>query len=149
MKTTYLFSIVLLIFSSFVFVACDDDNTEAPVIELISPAEKDTLRIGGNVHLEMNLSANEMLASYKIDIHKEDGPHGTKAGVSGNILGENNKWDVSGYKNKHVHNDEIVIPKGVEEGEYHFMVYCLDAAGNESYMVRNVILSHTGGEIDH
>ena len=151
MKTTYLFSIILFILSSFVFIACDDDkgDTERPTINLIVPANGDTLRIGGAVHLDMELSDNEMLASYMIDIHKEDGLHETKAAASGNILTDKNKWDVSGQKNKHVHHHEIIIPGHATEGGYHFMVYCLDAAGNESYTVRNVILSHTGGEHDH
>ena len=29
------------------------------------------------------------------------------------------------------------------------MVYCTDAAGNESYVARNIVLSHDGEDDDH
>ena len=32
--------------------------------------------------------------------------------------------------------------KPVREGKYHFMVYCTDMNGNESYVSRNVILKY-------
>ncbi|MDR2928788.1 MAG: DUF4625 domain-containing protein [Cytophagaceae bacterium] len=34
-------------------------------------------------------------------------------------------------------------------GNYHFVVYCTDAAGNESHVVCNIILSAEAGEYNH
>jgi len=42
-----------------------------------------------------------------------------------------------------------VIPVNATPGDYHLMVYCTDAAGNEAYIARNIVLSTTAEEDDH
>ena len=49
---------------------------------------------------------------------------------------------------------KIVIPptvngKPLKEGNYHFMVTCLDQAGNEKFVVHNVKISYSAKEHDH
>lgn len=52
----------------------------------------------------------------------------------------------AGAKNASIHHHEILIPANATPGNYHLMVYCTDAAGNEAHLARNVVLSTEGGE---
>ena len=62
------------------------------------------------------------------------------------LFRSNRSWSVEYQKNARIHHHEIVIPENATPGRYHFMVFCTDAAGNESYVVRNIVLSNEGGE---
>ena len=42
-----------------------------------------------------------------------------------------------------------MIPANATPGDYHLMVYCTDAAGNEAHVARNIVLSVTGGDDGH
>lgn len=156
MKTNIKFSILCLMAVSFsMFTSCGDDDDEKsdttkPVIALDEPAEGDSLKIGAPVHLEMDLSDNEKLKSYKVDIHNNfDGHnHALKAATSTEAFTYNHSWDVSGLKNTHIHHHEIVIPENATPGKYHLMVYCTDEAGNETFIARNIVLSNDV-EADH
>lgn len=132
------------------FTACDstdEGDTQKPVIQLNAPVEGDVLKIGADIHLDMDLSDNDELRSCKINIHSAEGhSHNTKAS-SVDIF--NKSWDVSGQKNVHIHHHEIIIPEDTPEGDYHFMVYCTDASGNESHVVRTIELSHNGHGGEH
>lgn len=153
-KLSYLFTISLLIFSSL-FLSCSDDDgdTTAPVIKLKAPGEGAILKIGSDVHFELELYDNEMLASYKVDIHNNFDSHThTRAlnSESNTIAFSFQKtWDVSGLKNASIHHHEIIIPENATPGKYHLMVYCTDAAGNESHIAYNIELSHDGEDHDH
>lgn len=124
----------------------DDKDTTKPVIELEEPADGDTLFIGYDTHLEMELLDNVQLKSYKVDIHNNfDGHTHTKSTAATGAWTFSKSWDVSGSKNTHVHHHEIEVPTVVDgvqiaKGKYHFTVYCTDAAGNESYVVRNIVV---------
>ena len=61
----------------------------------------------------------------------------------------NRSYDVSGQKTAHIHHHDIVIPANATAGDYHLMVYCTDAAGNESYIARNIKLSNEVEDEDH
>jgi len=154
MKTKILFTIYSVLVISFGFTSCsnNDGDTTKPTIELISPIEGAILKVGSHIHLEMDLEDNEMLSSYKIDIHDASGhTHDTKAESSGETVTFtfSKSWDVSGNKNKYVHHHEIEIPANAKHGAYHFMVYCTDTSGNESYVVRNITLSDEGDDGHH
>lgn len=138
------FNIIILFFSltAMTLVSCDDDSdTEKPVISLIEPCDGDRVQIGNphGMHIKMDLTDNEALGSYKIDIHSAAGHTHNKAAESHTI--ERVFDDIAGKRNAHVHQHDIVIPEDFPEGEYHFMVYCVDAAGNESYVVRTIELT--------
>ena len=136
------------------FTSCssdDDGDTVKPVINLIAPADGSTLKIGDahGVHFDMELSDNVMLKSYKVNIHSNfDGHTHSKASGKTVDFTFNKSWDVTG-KNTNVHHHEIVIPENATPGNYHLMVYCTDAAGNESYVARNIVLSHDGEVHEH
>jgi hypothetical protein len=135
-----------VIFSGF--TSCDDGDTTKPAIELLSPAEGAILKTGSNIHLEMNLEDNEMLSSYKIDIHDAAG-HGHDTQAETVAFTYSKSWSISGSKNTHIHHHEIPIPEDAKHGAYHFMVYCTDASGNESYAVHNITLSNEGDDGHH
>lgn len=144
-KTLY----TIIAITTIALVSCTKDDakdTTRPVIEIFEPANGDTLFIGYGVHLEMDLSDNESLKSYKIDIHDDfDGhDHGKKSTADG-AWSFSRSWDISGLKNTRIHHHEIEVPTTVngvpiEKGNYHFTVYCTDEAGNESFMVRDVVI---------
>ncbi len=153
MKTIY-----LLALSCVLFAACNDEDgdTTKPVINLIAPANGDTLHIGEGVHLDMELEDDVMLKQYRINIHpNNDGHTHTHAAVLSRAEPDttvylDQSWlsddavlsdDISGNKNKDVHHHKIVIPANTKPGKYHFMVYCTDAAGNESLATRNIVLA--------
>jgi hypothetical protein len=142
---------------SFVtFSSCDKDDdgdTTKPIINLIEPEEGDVLRIGDQhgVHFDIELSDDVMLKSYKVDIHPnfDEHVHSTtlKSASSETVdFTFNKSWDISGQKNADIHHHEIKIPANATPGNYHLMVYCTDAAGNEAHLARNIVLSTEGGE---
>lgn len=159
MKTAFYSLLVSMLAVSALFVSCSDDekdsDTTKPVINLIEPEEGAVLKPGSTIHFEMDLEDNVMLGSYKVEIHSNfDGhTHDTKA-EAGNTeetvpFAFNKSWDVSGLKNTHIHHHEIEIPANAKEGNYHLMVYCADAAGNESYIARNIVLDEHGETGEH
>ena len=138
--------------------ACDNDekgDVTKPVIDLIEPEEGAVLKIGNGkgVHFEMNLSDDVMLRSYKINIHNNFDHHGhdsRAAGEKNTAFTFDKVYDVSGLKNTKVHHHDIVIPADAAPGDYHLMVWCTDAAGNQTEVARNIVLSADGGtETEH
>lgn len=146
---------MLLILAPIGFLACnsDDKDTEKPVIADVEPENGDTLVIGREMHFEAELSDNEKLASYKVEIHHNFGDgHGHKSAIedpadSIKFSYSNEFYDIKGLRNTPVHK-HIDIPaqvdgKSVREGKYHFIIYCLDEAGNMQVLARDVVLSRT------
>lgn len=158
MKTRLFISTICLLTSMFLFSSCDDDDkgdVTPPVISLAEPEEGAELLIGGEhgVHLEMDLADDVELKSYRINIHSNFDHHGhgskTKAADETVTFSFDKVYDdAAGKKNHHVHNHDIVIPANATPGDYHLMIYCTDAAKNETYMARNIVLSTTAEE-DH
>ena len=156
MKTTIniLFVPITILCATLPLLACGDNDgdTTPPIIHLIAPAEGDTLLIGSKVHFDMELFDNEMLSSYKVEIHNNfDGhthhrTHGNEAGIPYSFQ---KVWDVSGKRNTKIHHHEIEIWSNAHPGRYHLMIYCSDIAGNEAYVARNIVLSHDGVTHDH
>lgn len=146
----------LMAISFVTFSSCDRDNdsdTTKPVINLIEPEEGDILKIGDEhgIHFELELSDDRMLKSYKVDIHSNFDGHGHSASLTSTSSETvdfqfNKSWDVSGQKNANIHHHEIMIPANATPGDYHLMIYCTDAAGNQSSLARNIVLSTEGGE---
>ncbi len=139
------------------FVACDKENesdTTKPVIVLESPAQGATLKAGdaSGIHLDMELSDDVALGSYKIDIHNadDDHSHASLSLKSTESFAFNKSWDdIAGQKNAHVHQHEIVIPADAKHGKYHMIVYCTDQARNESYVVREIYISDHSDTTHH
>lgn len=153
MKTNIKLSAICIFAIFYLFVtSCsneDEGDTVKPAINLIEPGDGNILKIGSDIHFEMELSDDRMLKSYKVNIHSNFDGHTHSRSVEQTIdFYFNKSWDVSG-KNISIHHHEIFIPENATPGNYHMMVYCTDIAGNESYVARNVVLSHEGEEYDH
>lgn len=155
MKTNIILTIIfLLILFSLVSVSCkdSDSDTTKPVISLIDPADGEAIKIGGDMHLEMDLSDDVMLKSYMIEIHNnfDDHSHGSTRGAATNgqtvNFAFNKSYDLSGKKTAHIHHHDVVIPTNATPGQYHLMIYCTDASGNETYVARKIVLSTTAEE---
>jgi len=153
MKTKTILAVLSLLTFTILFNACSDDDSDTtkPVITLNAPIEGAVLKIGSNIHFDMDLEDNEMLRSYKVEIHSNFDGHGhTKADAGETVdFSFNRTWDVSGNKSKHEHHHDIAIPENATPGAYHFMVYCTDEAGNESYVARSITLSYDGDSGEH
>lgn len=155
MKTISYLSLVSVIMLSTLFVSCSDDDkqgdTTKPVINLIAPAEGTVLKAGSHIHFDMTLEDDVMLKSYKVEIHNNfDGHEHTKAETGETTpFSYNNSWDVSGQKNATIHHHDVEIPADATHGNYHLMVYCTDAAGNESYVARNIVIDEEGETGEH
>jgi hypothetical protein len=152
-----LIAIITTILSILTIVSCEKSgDTTSPVIHLNAPTEGAELMAGKDVHFDMELSDNEMLKSYKVEIHNNmESPHGHEKAIrplhlkSGSYYSYQQSWDVSDKKNAHIHHHEIEIPEDVIPGAYHFMVYCTDASGNESHIALNIsIVPHDGSDDD-
>ena len=101
----YLPMIAFMAMSAFVFVSCDNDDssdTTKPLIELHEPEEGQALEIGNEhgVHLEMDLSDDVMLKSYKIEIHSNFDHHSqggnSRAAAATVDFSFNKSYDISG-----------------------------------------------------
>ena len=156
MKRSIFTSITLLscLALATAFTGCKEEpknqpivDTTKPVIELIEPEDNDALRIGDEhgVHFEMKLSDNDLVKSYKIDVHNNfDGHSHTRDLRHGDDQTKpfsfNKEYTVN-QRNAHIHHHDIKIPADATPGEYHLLVYCVDRSGNESMVARTVILS--------
>ncbi|MDR1592940.1 MAG: DUF4625 domain-containing protein [Prevotellaceae bacterium] len=154
MNTIKFSTICLTAIFFLAFTSCkEDSDTTKPVIELVEPEEDDVLLIGSEngVHFDAEFSDNEMLASYKVEIHQnfDNHTHAVTRGDAETVDFVFEKtWTITG-KNASVHHHEIIIPENATPGHYHLMVYCTDAAGNESHIAVDIELSHEGEEHDH
>lgn len=155
----YFYTFCLILALSATACGSDEDgDTTAPVINLIAPAEGTILKIGSEIHFDMEVADNEMLRSYKVEIHNAFDGHGhghdhnhAKAAeaIETKPFSFQKDWDLSGKKDAKIHHHEIAIPADATPGKYHLMVYCTDLSGNESHVARNIELSITGEEGDH
>lgn len=70
MKTRNI-AITLLLAAVIALTSCEKEVTdnEKPVIVLTAPVEDEAVLPGSDIHLEVTLSDNEALASYKVNIH--------------------------------------------------------------------------------
>lgn len=130
-KFIYAFALTAILFS-----CSDDDNsadTVKPTITINEPTDEQVFHAGDEIHVDIDVTDNVELASYKIDIHFAGDGHTHDRLMSPS---EHIEWDyettgtLSG-KNDNIHL-HINIPIDVEEGHYHFGVFAIDKAGNQS-----------------
>jgi hypothetical protein len=142
MKTTLYFSTI--IFAAIIaFSGCkkDDQDNEKPTITLNSPVEGEVILAGTDtsiICLNAVFSDNVQLKEYKINIHNAAG-HGHKSTLA--------TWDTTiiqsiDGKSRIVDFDiDLSHFNRADTAHYHYMVYCLDQAGNESMVYRTIEIS--------
>jgi hypothetical protein len=152
MKQTTFFAIAVTFALFSISCTSDVKDTTKPTIVLHEPAEGDTLFIGHEVHLDVELSDDIKLGSYKVDIHSNFDGHGhavpalVKSETAADVAWSFSKsWDVSDKINTDIHHHEIIVPDSINgspiaAGNYHFSVYATDAAGNESKVIVGVVV---------
>ena len=172
MKTKY--SILLLLAAAIAFSGCesDDIDTRKPQIVLSEPAEEEAYAPGSAIHFVVTLSDNVALASYKVNIHGAFDGH-THSAVHPSLtratdaephpiertwmesefiaLGED---PIAGKQQVIINHRLMEIPDSIEgrpvkEGYYHLTVYCDDSSGQESFIAREVEITHEAGEHLH
>ena len=172
MKTKY--SILLLLAAVTAFSGCesDDIDTVKPQIVLSEPAEEEAYAPGSAIHFVVTLSDNVALASYKVNIHGAFDGH-THSAVQPSLtratdaephpfertwmesefisLGEE---PITGKQQVTINHMLMVIPDSIEgrpvkEGHYHLTVYCTDSSGQESFIAREIEITHEAGEHLH
>ena len=172
MKTKY--SILLLLAAVTAFSGCesDDIDTRKPQIVLSEPAEEEAYAPGSAIHFVVTLSDNVALASYKVNIHGAFDGH-THSAVQPSLtratdaephpfertwmesefisLGEE---PIAGKQQVTINHMLMLIPDSIEgrpvkEGYYHLTVYCADSSGQESFIAREVEITHEAGEHLH
>jgi hypothetical protein len=132
--------ILLIVGLFFVFNACNADeiDTESPDISIISPEDDEHFHPGEKIHFEAIFSDDLELNQFKIDIHY-GGDHTHKSTFSDvaewsyDLIG-----DLTG-KEQHVKLD-LEVPENAKHGKYHFMVFCTDMAGNESWIALDIFI---------
>lgn len=165
-----LFLVSILAIGTLCLISCKEQfrDTEKPVINLIAPIEDEAIKPGSDIHFDMQLSDNEALKDYKVNIHGAfDGhTHSAPRRSPGDSIAFEQTWteadfiklgakeSIDGKKNASIHHHYIVIPEKIDgkplrEGHYHFVVYCTDRAGNESKVAREIKISYTAEEHDH
>ncbi len=149
-KSFFLLAASLVMGYSFSACSDDDADTTKPEIQLHEPENGDSLLIGANVHFEADFSDNEALGSYLVEIHNNFDGHGHSASTRADEpFSFKKSYDLGGLRNSHVHHHDIVIPENATLGAYHLVVYCTDAAGNQSLVARDIVLSHDAAEHEH
>lgn len=132
---------------------CPTAPVIAPVIELDEPEDGEELLIGSGIHFECDFKDNTMLGSYMIEIHSNFDGHShkvsTRATADEMPFFFKKSYNLSGLRNTHVHHHDVIIPENATPGNYHLVVYCTDAAGNQSLVARSIVLSHDAEEHHH
>ncbi|MCE1198995.1 MAG: DUF4625 domain-containing protein, partial [Marinilabiliales bacterium] len=99
-------------------------------------------KLGAAMHLQMDLSDNVELKSYKVAITK------SLKGLITSDWAFNQTWSIAaGKKTLAVNQNEIVVPltvtgNPVTTGNYEVVISCSDTSGNEVSTTLNVILSN-------
>jgi hypothetical protein len=123
-----LFSAIIL---AFTISACKKPDDVKPEITIEFPLQNLAFPQGGEILFKAACADDKALSSYKIDIHgASDGHvHKTQANIEWKeiFIGE-----ISGTKE--LVERKIAIPELAKTGPYHFSVFCIDAAGNESIL---------------
>src|SRR5690554_5179724 len=175
MKKNVLFLTSLILLGTAAFTSCekDDVDNEKPVIRLIAPEEDEEIRPGSDIHFDVEFSDNVGLALYKVNIHGAFDGHTHSATLSTRAEEEGEPFErtwlesefialgdepIAGKRSVTVHHHHIVIPetitvdgveKPIKEGHYHFMVHCIDEAGLETFVAREIVISSEADEHDH
>jgi hypothetical protein len=116
-------------------------DTTKPVINLTDPINSKTVILGSVLHLQMDLSDNIELKSYKVVIIK------SLKGLATSDWTFSQTWPITAGKKTYIVNqNEIIIPLTVTgnqttSGNYDLAISCLDTSGNESLISINIIIN--------
>lgn len=116
-------------------------DTTKPTISMVDPTPSKIITLGTAMHLQMDLSDNVELKSYKVAITK------SLKGVTTSDWAYANTWTIpAGKKTLAVNHNEILVPltytgNQVTLGNYDVLITCTDLAGNEATTTVVIVLS--------
>lgn len=117
-------------------------DTTPPVITLTDPTAGKSVVLGAVLHLQMDLSDNVELRSYKVVITK------SLKGVTYSDWAFSNTWTIpAGKKTLAVNHNEITVPltgaggNQTTTGNYDMTITCLDTSNNESSKTLTIALT--------
>jgi hypothetical protein len=116
-------------------------DTTKPTINLVDPTPSKIITLSTAMHLQMDLSDNVELKSYKVAITK------SLKGVTTSDWAYANTWTIpAGKKSLAVNHNEILVPltytgNQVTLGNYDVLITCTDLAGNEATTTVVIVLS--------
>jgi len=131
-KHFYLIAIVII--AGLVLNACkkDDEETARPVINLMELGDGDshgndhTAKVGGDCHIEAEITAEGTISLVSVRIHHENGHE--KGTLDGDWELDTTYTKFSGLKNTLFH-EHVEIDSTAEPGEYHFDMIVIDQEG--------------------
>ena len=153
MKNSRFLLFLLFVASAVVTASCsknsddpkEEKDTTKPEITLGTPINEASFNPGDAIDFSATFKDNKELSGYKIDIHFNDG-HEHKS------VTDEGKWSFQksyafepGNTDMIVKHNDVRIPTEVDglsiyAGEYHFLVYCTDKAGNEEFVAHNIVI---------
>ena len=117
-------------------------DTTVPVITLTDPTPGKSYVLGTALHLQMDLSHNVELKSYKVVITKN------LKGVGTSDWTYSNTWSIAaGKKTLAVNHNEIIVPltgaggNQTTLGNYDITIICQDTSNNESSKTLTIALT--------
>ena len=132
------FLLLLVVFATF--ISCKKESnptvepgdTSPPTIVVATPTQEENFTGGNAIPFKATFSDNISLSEYRIEMHSDfDGHSHEKLSTVPFYF----DTIVSITGKQHTGEFPIQIPLDVTAGKYHFMVTCIDAAGNEAEFV--------------
>lgn len=148
MKTNLHYIIILAVL--LIGISCGKKNGTAvlppfdrtkPVINLIDPTSNKIFALGSPLHLQMDLSDNVELKSYKVAISK------SLKGIQTSDWAFTQTWPIAaGKKTFTINHSEITVPLTVTgnqttTGNYDMVVTCTDTSGNEITTTVTIVIN--------
>jgi hypothetical protein len=141
-KSIYL--IAILIVAGFVLHSCKkEDETAKPVINLMELGEGDThgndhtAKVGGDLHIEAEITAEGTIDRVNVVIHPEGGHE--KLGIMGEWELDTTYTKFSGLKNTLFH-EHVEIDSTADPGDYHFDIIVTDQEGYQSSAEADLVI---------
>ena len=121
---------VLTLVTALVLVACKKPDDIQPTFTIEKPLNNESYSRGSSIDFKAVFKDYKELSQYKIDIHDDIDVHGHNKTDSTATWSETLTGDLSGKEQTATR--VIAIPADAKIGPYHFIVKCIDAAGNEA-----------------
>lgn len=143
--------IVLSALFLFCWSACEQADTVPPTIVVASPEEDAAIKAGEELCVKVTFTDNKALSAYKINIHPNFNghSHAPMRSLASSTLATEQTVDFEVTLTSASQNDpltgtncfrdiDIDIPDNATPGNYHLLIYCTDAAGNEMYVAQDL-----------
>lgn len=123
----------------------EEKDTTKPEITLEEPVNGASFNPGDAIEFIAKFVDNKELGGYKIDIHFNDG-HEHKSVTDAGKWSFQKSWTIeAGTTESFVMHNDVRIPTEVDgvpiyAGDYHFLVYCTDRAGNEEFVAHDIVI---------